>query len=77
VHKLLPEAFHKQLVNVRKAQERKKRESVSEKHSGKQQTDDGEDESLLQSVKKSQPERLVAHSESVIHYYCCSLRTAI
>lgn len=60
VSKLLPESYHKQLANVKKIQDRKKRDAVAEKHSKSRGRDtgvDGNDSTLLQSVKKSQPER--------------------
>ena len=65
--KLLPEAYHKQLANIKKTQERKKRAAIADKHSKTQPSDkamEGDDSTLLQSVKKSQPER-----------YCCSSST--
>lgn len=65
VSKLLPESYHKQLANIKKTNDRKKRDAVAEKHSKsrKNHAEGGEDESLLKAVKKSQPER-----------YCITLR---
>ncbi|XP_067934576.1 RRP12-like protein [Watersipora subatra] len=69
VIKLLPESYHKQLANIKKTQDRKKR-AAADKHSKKtERSADGEDESLLKSVKKSQPEsvdELLQDSDSEI-----------
>lgn len=55
---LLPDSYHKQLINIKKTQERKKRDATSDKNARGQAADaeDG-DETLLKSIKKSQPER--------------------
>ena len=58
VSKLLPQAYHKQLANIKKTQDRKKRAAAAEKHSKTRNKDvDADDTTLLKSVKKSQPER--------------------
>lgn len=62
--KLIPQSLHKQLANIRKTQERKKRESASgkQKRSGKSED---EDDVLLSNVKKSQPDRYDAAASSI------------
>ena len=56
VSKLLSNSFQKQLANIRKTQERKKRDTAADKHSSKNKNEHG-DVDLLTGVRRSQPER--------------------
>lgn len=57
--KLLGDSHQKQLANIRKTLERKKKEKERAKTQGAYLQDD-EDDNLFKSVKKSQPDRYLA-----------------
>lgn len=54
---MLPNTFHKQLANIKKTRERKKRGTSSDKTVNDDDATGAEDEQIFKSVKKSQPER--------------------